>query len=248
VGFVGIQSDITHLKELDRMKNQFVSNVSHELRTPLANLKLYLDLLTRGRAEKREQYLDTMRREADRLEKLIEDLLNLSRMDAGSAQVNCVPTDLDQMVRQLVQDREVLASMRELTLTADLDPNLPLALADEEMFGQVLTNLMTNAIHYTPAGGQITVHTASVTRRGKLWVTISVTDTGYGISPQEQEHLFERFYRGQAAQQTGADGTGLGLAICWEIVERHEGRITVQSPANPSQPGGTTFTVWLPAI
>jgi len=147
----------------------------------------------------------------------------------------------------LVQDRQMLADQRELTLTADLDPDLPLALADEEMFGQVLTNLITNAMNYTPPGGQIMVRTSSATTRGKHWVTISVTDTGHGISEDEQENLFERFYRGRAAQLTGAEGTGLGLAICREIVQQHGGRITVQSPALPPQPGGATFTVWIPA-
>jgi PAS domain S-box-containing protein len=246
-GFVGIQSDISHLKEVERMKNQFISNVSHELRTPLANLKLYLTLLDKGRPEKRQQYLDTLQREAGRLQQLIEDLLNLSRLESGSAQSDRYPTDLNQLVRQLVQDRQMLAAQRELTLTADLDPDLPLALADEEMFGQVLTNLITNAMNYTPSGGQIMVRAGSATTRSKRWVTISVTDTGHGISKEEQEHLFERFYRGRAAQQTGAEGTGLGLAICREIVQQHEGRITVQSPALPPHPGGATFTVWIPA-
>jgi PAS domain S-box-containing protein len=246
-GFVGIQSDISHFKEVERMKNQFISNVSHELRTPLANLKLYLNLLEKGRPEKRQQYLNTLQREAGRLQQLIEDLLNLSRLESGSVQSERAPADLGQLVRQLVQDRQMLAAQRELTLTADLAPDLPLALADEEMFGQVLTNLITNAMNYTPPGGKIVVRASSAATRGNRWVTISVTDTGHGISKEEQENLFERFYRGRAAQLTGAEGTGLGLAICREIVQQHGGRITVQSPALPPQPGGATFTVWIPA-
>jgi len=247
VGFVSVQSDISYLKEVDRMKDQFIGNVSHELRTPLANLKLYLNLLTKGRADKQEQYMSTLHREADRLQKLIEDLLNLSRLDTGSVQMDQVPIDMNHLVQQLVQDRNLLAAERELTLTSDLEPDLPLALADKEMLSQVITNLMTNAMHYTPSGGRVTVRTAGAMDDERQWVITSVTDTGYGISPEEQERLFERFYRGDAAQKTGASGTGLGLTICQEIVERHAGRITVQSPANPPEEGGSTFSVWLPA-
>jgi len=248
VGYVGIQNDISHLKELDRMKDRFVSNVSHELRTPLTNLKIYLNLLEKGRPEKRGRYMDTLHREANRLQQLIEDLLDLSRLDVGSRQVNRVPVNLNRLVRQLVEDRTALAIKRGLELTDELDPDLPSTLADEKMLMQVITNLTTNAMNYTPAGGRVTVRTGRrEEQEGKEreeWVFAQVRDTGMGIAPQEQEHLFERFYRGAAAQRIGASGTGLGLAICKEIVGRHEGRITVESEVGK----GSTFTVWLPVL
>ncbi|HIC90031.1 MAG TPA: GAF domain-containing protein, partial [Anaerolineae bacterium] len=242
IGYVSSHRDITYLKEVDRMKDQFVSNVSHELRTPLANLRLYLDLLEKGRPEKRDRYMETLYREADRLQELIEDLLSLSQLDLGKVQANLQPTDLNQLVRVLVDDRAMLAADRGLGLTADLAKELPQVMADPKMMGQVLTNLVTNAMNYTPAGGSIVIRTQMRQADGQRWATVSVSDTGVGIAPEEQERLFERFFRGEAARRTGAAGTGLGLAICKEIVDRHQGRITVESDLGQ----GSTFTVWLP--
>jgi PAS domain S-box-containing protein len=244
MGFVGIQADISQLKELERMKDRFVSNVSHELRTPITNLNLYLDLLERGPLEKRDKYMATLRREVKRLYQLIEDLLSLSRLDVGTVQAKLTPLDINQPAAQLVRDRMALAGFQGLILSEDLGEDLPLAMADEKMLTQVITNLMTNAMNYTPAGGLVTVKTAAQRHEDSDWVTLTVRDTGYGISPEDQEHLFERFFRGQAAQETGAPGTGLGLAICKEIIDRHQGRITAES----SLGRGSEFTVWLPAL
>jgi PAS domain S-box-containing protein len=244
VGFVGIQADISQLKELERMKDRFVSNVSHELRTPITNLNLYLNLLEKGPVEKREKYMATLRREVKRLYQLIEDLLSLSRLDVGSVQIALTPLDVNQPAAQLVRDRMAMAGYQGLILSEELAPGLPLAMADEKMLTQVITNLMTNAMNYTPAGGQVIVRTAAVRFEDRDWVTITVKDSGYGISAEDQEHLFERFYRGRAAQETGAPGTGLGLAICKEIIDRHQGRITAESSLRE----GSEFTVWLPAL
>jgi PAS domain S-box-containing protein len=244
VGFVGIQADISQLKELERMKDRFVSNVSHELRTPITNLNLYLNLLEKGPLEKRDKYMATLRREVKRLYQLIEDLLSLSRLDVGSVQLNLIPMDVSQPAAQLVRDRMALAGYQGLILSDELAPDLPLAMADEKMLTQVITNLMTNAMNYTPAGGVVVVRTALRRLEGADWVTITVQDTGYGISAEDQAHLFERFFRGRAAQETGAPGTGLGLAICKEIIDRHQGRITAESRLGE----GSEFTVWLPAL
>ncbi len=244
VGFVGIQADISQLKELDRMKDRFVSNVSHELRTPITNLNLYLNLLEKGPVEKREKYMATLRREVKRLYQLIEDLLSLSRLDVGSVQANLAPLDVNQPAAQLVRDRMAMAGYQGLTLSEELAASLPLAMADEKMLTQVITNLVTNALNYTPPGGQVVVRTAALRFEDRDWVTITVKDTGHGISPEDQEHLFERFFRGRAAQETGAPGTGLGLAICKEIIDRHQGRITAESSLGE----GSEFTVWLPAL
>lgn len=250
-GFVGVQHDITRLKEVDRLKSEFVSNVSHELRTPLSNIKLYLSLLERGKSDaaRQAQYVDVLKREEIRLEHLIEDLLTLSRIDLGRVSIQRAPLDVDMLARQLVADRQTLAAARGLALRYETQPDpLPPVLADAAMISQVLTNLTSNAVNYTPPGGIIIVRTGTYriseeSSPAKMWVSISVRDTGPGISTKDREHLFERFYRGQAARQTSAPGTGLGLAICKEIVSRHEGKITVES-----EPGkGSTFTVWLPA-
>ncbi len=254
------------LKGLNRMKSEFVSNVSHELRTPLTNIKLYLHLLEYGKQEKRDRYMETLYREAGLLQSLIEDLLHLSRLDLGKAKPVLTPVDVNKVVSLLVNDRATLFADRGLVLEAHIEPDLPLIQADEKMLIQVLTNLMANAMNYTPDGGVVTVKTWHWTPgvRDRLkssasgspssppqpqtpasgaWIAFSVTDTGRGIPAAKQERLFERFFRGDAARQSRAPGTGLGLAISQEIVRAHGGRITVTSQEGM----GSTFTVWLPA-
>jgi signal transduction histidine kinase len=145
----------------------------------------------------------------------------------------------------LVNDRAALAAEKGLTLATELAPHLDPVMADEKMLVQVLTNLTTNAMNYTSAGGRILVRTGVQSTDGARpadWITVSVIDTGYGVLPEERQYLFDRFYRGEAARRAGAPGTGLGLAICREIVERHAGHITVESELGK----GSTFTVWLP--
>jgi signal transduction histidine kinase len=243
-----LQAANERLKELDRLKSQFVSNVSHELRTPLANIKTILFLLDKGRPEKREYYMTTLERESDLLQHIIEDLLQLSLLDLDKSQFTLLPVDLNALLSTLAADRAPLIADRGLTLRTDLAPELPLVLADAKALTQVASNLLTNAINYTPAGGVITMRTAvqwarSEDRPGpdEAWVALSVSDTGPGISPEDRAHLFERFYRGEAARASQTPGTGLGLAICRELVERHGGRITLETAVGR----GSTFTVWL---
>lgn len=238
-----LQVALQQAQEADRVKSQFISNVSHELRTPLTNLKLYLSLLSRGQPEKRDAYLETLHRETERLQKMIESLLDLSRLDLGKVQLNLQPTDLNQVVETLVTDRSALATDEGLHLQIVAKKDLPPAAADPKLVEQVLTNILTNAINYTPSGGTITLRTGTVQNNQQDWVTVSVSDTGPGIAESEQPHIFERFYRGEAGRNSSAPGTGLGLAICQEIVERHGGQITLESQAGQ----GSTFTVWLPA-
>ncbi len=229
------------LRELDRLKDQFVSNVSHELRTPLTNVKLYLQLMARGRPEKRDEYLRTLQRESGRLENLIEDLLDLSRLDLKATTFHLEPFDLNSLVSEMIHDRAAMATDRGLALDCNLADDLPLAMLDAQRFAQVMSNLTANAMNYTPPGGLITLSTALRMWNGLAWVTFEVADTGPGISEQEQAHLFERFFRGEASRKSGASGTGLGLPICKEIVENMGGRITVASRLGE----GSTFSVWL---
>jgi PAS domain S-box-containing protein len=240
-GYVGVQRDVSHQKELDRLKDEFVSNVSHELRTPIANVKLYISLLTRGKPEKYNDYLQTLRREAARLEKLIEDLLDLSRLDLGRQPIWLAPTDVNQLAAQLITDRTALAASRRLLIDYRAESPLALAHADPAMLSQVVSNLLTNAINYTPPEGLITVTTASRQRDEQTWITIAVQDSGPGISPHDLAHIFERFYRGEAGRKSGAPGTGLGLAISAQIMNKLGGSITVDSQSGK----GAAFTVWL---
>jgi two-component system phosphate regulon sensor histidine kinase PhoR len=217
--------------------------VSHELRTPLTNIRLYLDLLHQTQEEvKVARYLETLSRESNRLSHLIDDLLSLSRLEAGAMEFVPSAVDINKLLSALVKDRQELAARQGLKLILDIHPNLPPALGDRRLLSQVFTNLLTNAMNYTPREGKITLHTRSETDGDADWVITIVEDTGIGIPPDEQPLIFGRFYRGHASRETGAPGTGLGLAICKEIVELSQGDISVES--NLDQ--GTSFTIRLP--
>lgn len=226
----------------DRLKTQFVSDVSHELRTPLSNIRLYLDLLRKGHKDRFDDYMRTLNRETNRLVNLIEDLLAISRLDAGTVTPNPTSLNLNVLGRGLVEDRRRLFGDRDLTLGLSLQSDLPNVVADEQMISQVIANLMTNALNYTPAGGSVTLITRKVAKDGGVWVTLAVRDTGLGIPEKEREQVFERFFRGETSRKMGTPGTGLGLSICKEILLRHKGMITLES----EQQKGSTFTIWLP--
>lgn len=245
INLVGVEHDISALKEVDRLKSQFVSDVSHELRTPLTNIRLYLDLMeTTDDKAKSARYLQTLTRESERLANLIDDLLSLSRLEAGATPFNPERMDIADLLTALVEDRRSLAASRGLELTIQTEERLPKANVDRRLLGQVFTNLLTNAMHYTPAGGKITVRTLSRSGTDRRWVTAEIEDSGMGIAPEEQPLIFSRFYRGRAGEASGESGTGLGLAICKEIADLHSGRITVESPGFHGK--GSKFTVWLP--
>ncbi len=226
----------------EKLKTQFVSDVSHELRTPLSNIRLYLDLLADGPTERHERYLETLSRETDRLVALIDDLLTISRLDTGSVILNIRAMDLNELALALVEDRQQLFREKDIDLQVDLDDNLPHIAADERMISQVLGNLMTNAMHYTPSGGRVRIRTKSPGMSGDSWATLMVEDTGLGIPEDEHDRIFERFYRGTASREVGSPGTGLGLAICKEILTQHGGTIRFESQLNE----GTRFTVEIP--
>ena len=241
---VGVMHDVTAEKELDRMRSQFVANVSHELRTPIANLKLYQTLLRSGRPEKRELYLATMASQISRLEKLVEDLLDLSRLDRGMLSINPSYMDINELIEEVLRVHLLRAEERSLEIKAELAPNLPPVHADRERLMQVLTNLLTNAINYTHPGNQIGIITRLIEQEGKPFLAISVWDTGIGIAPNDLPFIFNRFFRAETAKVTGVPGTGLGLSIVKEIVEQHDGQIEVESVPNK----GSTFTILLPSV
>jgi PAS domain S-box-containing protein len=237
--------DVTRFQELDRMKTQFVSDVSHELRTPLTNQTIYLDLLKNTQdVTRRQKYMDILERETSRLTDLIEDLLMISRLEADRVQIKLEPVDLNTLMQDLVYDRLSLAQKRRLELTFQPGTDLPPLLTDPRLLIQVVSNLLTNALNYTPADGAIHLLTSLQEAETTCWQMITIEDSGYGIQPEEMQRIFERFFRGSASKLSDAPGTGLGLAISKEIMQRMGGRITLTS--EPGQ--GSSFTVWVKAV
>jgi PAS domain S-box-containing protein len=242
IGKVVVFRDVTRFRELDRLKSQFISDVSHELRTPLTNLTLYLGLLeNQQNLGKRVTYQSILHRETERLTHLIEGLLTFSRIEMGKMVGQIRPSKVNQIVHQLTIDRAFLAAKKEIRLSYSPQDDLPNALADANWLNQALSNLLTNAINYTPAGGSINLKTAIQVKDQHNWVTISVIDTGVGVAVDEIPLLFDRFYQGKASEKTGTSGTGLGLSIAKELVTRMNGQITIDSQLGE----GSTFTIWL---
>jgi signal transduction histidine kinase len=226
----------------ERVKAQFVADVSHELRTPLTNIGLYLDLLELSHDDRRGEYMSTLRRETDRLGRLIEQLLAMSHLDTGQAEFHLVPIDLNALLKVLIGDRARLIGRKGLKLELLPEPGLPLVQADPQYLMQVMTNLLSNAVNYTPSGGRISLMTGRSEWQDVAYATLTVRDTGPGIPDEEQGHIFDRFYRGVAARASGVAGTGLGLAISRDIMARHGGRLTVHSVRG----SGSSFTLWIP--
>ncbi len=235
----------TELKRLNEVKDEFVSNISHELRTPLSSLNLRLHLLKKS-PDGLERHISTIEREINRLEALIENLLILSRIDQGREVFLFSKVDVNEIVQQYYLDRKPLAEDADLTLTRETTSSPLYVYASHDLLGQVLSILLTNAINYTPAGGQITLGTDVIELEGEQWAQINVSDTGIGILSTEQESLFTRFFRGKVGRDSKKSGTGLGLAIAKEMVNHHNGRITVDSEGIPGK--GTTFSICLPLM
>ena len=228
------------LTELDQLKDEFIGRISHELRTPLTNIKLYLELLKRGKLENHDQYMETLRQQADRLHRLIDDLLDISHLNPDTLDVRHESLDVNALVHDVLADRAEIARERQLTLTWCPCPDLPRLTTDRALLRQVFVHLLANALNYTPRGGAITLR-AAPGGTDRAWVTIEVRDTGPGISANDLLHIFEPFYRGKAAADYRTPGAGVGLAIAQRIIGQLGGHIAVDS-----QPGqGAAFVVWL---
>lgn len=242
LGFVGVISDISKIREAERMKSNLVANVSHELKTPLTNFNLYLSLLRRAKEEKRAQYLDVLEAESNRLSTLIQDLLDLSKLDSSKELEGLVPTNVAAIMEKVIQLNQKRVSREKKRISSRPSDDAPTVSVNPQQIEQVFTNLVTNAISYTPSGGSISVSWGLSFEFDAYPFWVRVADTGYGIAPSELPFIFSRFYRGHAGSQNNIPGTGLGLAICKEIIERHKGVIEVESKLQV----GTEFTVRLP--
>jgi PAS domain S-box-containing protein len=239
IGYVSSQRDITQYKELERLKDQFILEVSHELRTPVTNMGLFAELLERGKPEKKNEYMQVLKSEISQLMRMIEDILDLSRLEVGKLKRSAFSElDLNLLTEQVVAAHSPLAEESGLELIYDPGVGLPLITGEQNQIARVLANLISNAIRYT-SQGYIRVSTYS----DGEGVWIDVEDTGMGIDTADFPHIFERFYRGQKVSQSKIMGSGLGLAIVKEIMDLHEGRIDWESVSGK----GSTFRVWFPA-
>lgn len=232
--------DITDVRRVEAVRRDFVANVSHELRTPLAAVKSVIETLQSGALEEVDVARDFLERadgEVDRLVRMVEDLLELSRIESGEAPMERQPVDIGRVVRDAASRLEPRAQKQGLELTVSVDDDLPMVVGDAEHLERVVVNLVQNAIKFTPVGGRVAVKAVA----GGPGIEVIVSDNGEGIFPEDLSRVFERFYKADRSRVSG--GTGLGLAVAKHTVEAHGGAIMAKS-----EPGkGATFTFTLPA-
>lgn len=242
LGSVAVLRDITRLKEVERIKSQFVSMVSHELRAPVAAIQSYLDLMLSGLAgddpEQRRHMLARCSERAKALIALVDDLLQLSRMEAGRVARKLEPVALDDVVREVIELFQNQAAERGISLQLNSSCQVPPILADREDIARVVTNLISNAIKYNKEGGRVDLTISC----SDGYVRLDVADTGIGIPEQELPRIWEEFHRIKTPETRGISGTGLGLSIVKKIVDAHHGHLDVESKVGE----GSVFRVYLP--
>jgi GAF domain-containing protein/nitrogen-specific signal transduction histidine kinase len=248
LGTVSIFRDITHEVEVDRLKSEFVATVSHELRTPMTSIRGYVDVLLMGAAgavnENQIHFLNIVKNNTERLNILVNDLLDVSRIESGRVTLSPQALDIREIAEDVIGDllRRSQEENKPMALSLNAPKKLPHVYGDIERVRQILGNLVDNAYHYTPENGTITVQIH--TPNGDGVVQVDVKDNGVGIPLEDQNRVFERFYRGEHPLVLQTPGTGLGLSIVKEIVEMHKGRIWMKSTGVPGD--GSTFSFTLP--
>lgn len=246
LGTVSIFRDITHEVQVDRLKSEFVANVSHELRTPMTSIKGYVEIMLMGAAgnlsDQQKHFLQIVKSNTERLSVLVNDLLDISRIEAGRVSLNLVPLDIREVAEDVISDiqRRSREENKPMTFLLEPQPGLPFAQGDLERVRQVLGNLVSNAYNYTPENGCVTIFVKEVGKE----IQIDVRDTGIGIDIEAKHRIFERFYRGEDPLVLATAGTGLGLAIAKTLVEMHHGRIWFESSGVRDE--GSIFSFTLP--
>jgi two-component system, OmpR family, phosphate regulon sensor histidine kinase PhoR len=240
-GVLAVFVDVTELRRLETMRRDFVANASHELRTPVASVRSAAETLRRAietQPEDAAEFVEMIERNTARLQQLIEDLLDLSRIESRQYRLDPEALQVDEVIAQSVAASRDRAAAKGLRIALAVAPGLPPVYADRRAFDQIVTNLVDNAVKYCPAGATVTVGA----ERTELEMRIRVEDTGPGIAPEHLSRIFERFYRVDAGRSRALGGTGLGLAIVKHLVEAMDGRVSVEST-----PGkGSCFSFTLP--
>ena len=229
-GVVAVLQDVTREKEVSEMKNDFVSMVSHELRTPLASIKAYIEMLIDGEArdtKTEREFYEVIQNEANRLSRLIDNILNISRIESGLVRVNKQPQSLTVILKDAIEVIAPQARQKQITINEQLTPVFYQTLADRDMLYQAVLNLLSNAVKYTPVEGTVSIQT--VVNDPQKKVLVRIADTGVGIGPKDLPFVFDKFYRAESNSRM-ASGTGLGLSLVKHIIETvHHGRMLVES-------------------
>lgn len=244
-GAVAVLRDVTRAREMDKLKNELISNVSHELRTPITTMKEFIAILLDGIAgsltDDQKEYLSIVRSNINRLARIVSDLLDISRLESGSVGLESEPVNIPRLVRQVAATLQPDLEGTGLSLDIRIPVDLPSAYGDADRISQIFLNLITNATKHTPSGGKITVSGSEIGRRLQL----KVSDTGEGIPKENLKDVFDRFQQLNRMPGPGAKGIGLGLAIAKQIVKMHKGRIWVESRGAGH---GSTFNFTLPKL
>lgn len=242
MGCVVVFRDVTHEREVDRVKTEFVSLASHQLRTPLSTINWYAEMLLSGDAgqvnENQKKYLEEAYKASKRMVELVNALLNVSRLEMGTFVVEPEPTDIVEVAKACAKELKLQISEKKLVIREKYDPGIPSISADPKLLAIVFGNLLSNAVKYTPKGGSIKLSISKA--NGQL--SIVVADTGYGIPKNQQDKIFTKLFRADNIREQDTEGTGLGLYIVKAIIDHSGGKIWFESEVNK----GTTFYVTLP--
>ncbi len=246
LGTVSIFQDVTHQVEVDRLKSEFVATVSHELRTPMTSIKGYVEILLMGAAgqltEQQAHFLQVVKTNTERLSVLVNDLLDISQIESGRVTLSRQPFNLEELIDQAIAEllRRYQGDDKHIRISKVCPPNLPRAYGDPDRIRRVVDNLLDNAYQYNLPEGQIEVTLSAHDETAQ----VDIHDTGVGVPPEDQERVFERFFRGESTLTLGVAGTGLGLSIVSNLIEMHGGRIWLTSNGIPGE--GSTFSFTLP--